>query len=290
MLVLAASAAGLLWLWPARRNYYLKRDHVERRLDIPYTASTDDPKRQLDLYLPRGHGAGFPIVVFVHGGYWSPLDRRYLQPLLGAYGNVGVAFARQGVAAAVISYRQFPRVQHGDDSLDDIASAIRFVRDSCPAWGCDARRLFVVGHSAGGHLAALLALDERILRRNAVEPGTVAGFVSIDGIFDVGAALGDVAPDQAATMRQLFGPDEAALAAHSPISHAGARHPPLLFVDSTSDEKMCRAAFHRMKARMTEAGSPAQFVELAGLGHNEIVLRIGMDDDPVMPTLLGFVH
>jgi acetyl esterase/lipase len=126
--------------------------------------------------------------------------------------------------------------------------------------------MFVVGHSAGGHLASLLALDARILRRNGVDPEAIAGF---------GASLAALEPGQADVVRQLFGPDDASLAAHSTISYARARHPPLLFVDSTGDEPVCLDGFRRMKARMAEVGSPARFVELAGLGHNEAVLRIG---------------
>jgi acetyl esterase/lipase len=213
-----------------------------------------------------------------------------MQPLLGTFGNVGVAFARYGIAAAILSYRQYPRVQSGDDSLGDIVAAIRFVRDSCPSWGCDAGRIFVVGHSAGGHLVSLLAMDGRILHRGGVDPDTIAGFVSIDGIFDLGASLASFKPSQVAVVRQLFGPDDAALAAHSTISYVRARHPPLLFIDSTGDERVCLDGFHQMKARMAQVRSPARFVELSGLGHNETVIGIGMDDDRVMPVLVGFIH
>jgi acetyl esterase/lipase len=279
----------LLWFWPARRNYYFKRGEVERRLDVPYVSTDSDRKRQLDLYLPRGQKPGFPIVVFVHGGYWTPLDRRWLQPLIGTFGNVGVAFGRRGIAAAIPGSRQYPQIRSGDESLDDIAAAIRFVRDSCRSWGCDERRIFVIGHSAGGHLVSLLALDERILRRNGVDPNAIAGFVSIDGIFDLGASLASFKPDQIAVMRELFG-SAYALAAYSPISYARAQHPPMLFVDSTGDEKVCLDGFHAMKTRMAEVASPSRFVELAGLGHNEAIVRVGMNDDPLMPTLLDFVR
>jgi acetyl esterase/lipase len=286
----AALVVWLLWFWPARRNYYFKRCDVERRLDVPYVPSDSDRKRQLDLYLPRSRAAGVPIVVFVHGGYWSPLDRRWLEPLIGAFGNVGAAFARRGIAAAILGYRQYPQIRLGDESLDDIATAIRFVRDSCPSWGCDDKRIFVVGHSAGGHLVSLLALDQRILGRHGVDANAIAGFASIDGIFDLGASLASFKPDQVAVMRELFGPEDEALATHSPISYARARHPALLFVDSTGDEEVCLEGFHAMKARMAEVMSPARFVELVGLGHNEAIVRVGMNDDPMMPTLLGFVR
>jgi acetyl esterase/lipase len=284
----AGLALAALWFWPARRNYYFKRDRVHYRLDVPYAGTSSDPKRQLDLYLPPGAAQGFPLVVFVHGGYWSALDRRWLEPLLGVHGNVGVAFARRGIGAAIIGYRQYPSVQHGDDSLDDIATAIRFVHASCRAWGCGP--LFVIGHSAGGQLVSLLALDDRILRRNGVETSAIAGFVSIDGIFDLKASLAAFTPEQAAVMRTLFGPDDAALALHSPISYARRNQPRLLFVDSTGDMKVCRDGFRELRARMNALGSSAEFVELPGLGHNETVVRVGMADDPVLPVLLDFVR
>jgi arylformamidase len=279
---------SLLWFWPARRNYYFQRDQVRRRPDLPYVVGLTDPKRQLDLYLPQNAAARFPIVVFVHGGYWSPLDRRWMQPLLGAFGNVGVAFAKQGIAAAIIGYRQYPSIQHGEDSLDDIASAVRFVRDSCPAWGCD--RVFIVGHSAGGHLVSLLAMDDRVLGRHGVAAKSIAGFVSIDGIFDVKASLPAFTSEQSAVLRQLFGPDDATLAENSPLTYARPQHPRLLVMDSAGDVAVCRDAFRAMKARMAAVGSPAQFIELQGLGHNETIIGIGMDGDPVMPVLLAFMR
>jgi len=284
----AAVAIWSVWYWPARRNYYARLGEVEQRLDMPYVAGQADPKRQLDLYLPKGATARFPVVVFVHGGYWSPLDRRWLEPLIGTFGNVGVALARQGVAAAIVGYRQYPAAARGEDSLDDIANAVRFVRDSCPSWGCGP--LFVVGHSAGGHLASLLALDARILERHGVDAGAIAGFVSFDGIFDLKASLAAFTPEQAAIMRQLFGPDDARLAANSTATYARAGHPRLLVVDTTGDAPVCRAAFQSFKSRMSDLGSPARFVELPGLGHNEAIVRVGMDDDPVLPTLLAFIR
>ena len=289
-----AVAGALLGFWPARRNYYGKRDRVEQRLDLPYVAGSTDRKQQLDLYWPRtdakppSDAKPVPIVVFVHGGYWSALDRRWMQPLLGAHGNVGVALAMHGIAAAIVGYRQYPSIQRGDDSLDDIARAVGFVRASCPTWGCGP--IYVVGHSAGGHLASLIALNPEILRRNGVDPAAVAGYVSIDGIFDLNASLTAFEPDQVAVLRQLFGPDASALSAHSSSAYARAQHPRLLFLDSTGDAQVCRDAFHRMKARMAAAGSPAEFVELAGLGHNEIIIRMGMDDDPLLPSLLIFIR
>ena len=272
-------AALSLYVWPARRNFYGKLGGVDERLDVPY-AGTDDPKQRLDLFLPRDAPRPFPVVVFVHGGYWSPLDRRWLEPLLGTFGNVGGAFARHGIGAAVIGYRQYPQVKKGDDSLDDIARAVGFVESMASEWGGDPARVFVMGHSAGGHLVALLGMDERILRRNAVTRDP-AGYVSVDGVFDLETSLPYFKTDQQEVMRTLFGPD---LAASSPITY-GVTHP-MLFVDSTSDEAVCRDQFGRMRSKL---GSAAEFVELPGLGHNEMIVRMGTDDERLLAVVTAFI-
>lgn len=284
-----ALVVAALYVWPARRNYYGKLDGLDVRLDVPYVPSRADRKQALDLYLPREGRRPFPLVLFVHGGYWSPLDRRFLQPLLGTHGNVGAAFARRGIAAAIVGYRQYPAIRHGDDSLNDIAEAVRFAREHAASWGVDPQRLFLMGHSAGGHLVSLLAMDPRILARHGVAPGSVAGFVSVDGIFDLGASLRFFEPEQAAVVRQLFGPDDATLADHSTSAHLHAGHPPLLVVDSTGDEEVCRLGFHALAPRLAALGGPARFVELDGLGHNAMIVRVGMPDDRLTPLVADFV-
>jgi acetyl esterase/lipase len=280
--------AAALWFWPARRNFYGKLGDLDVRLDQPYASPSTDPKQQLDLYLPRGR-TGFPLVVFVHGGYWAPLDRRWLEPLIGTHGNLGAALAHRGIGAAVVGYRQYPQIQRGQDSLDDIARAVRFVSQNAARYGADPGRLFLVGHSAGGHLVSLLALDPRLLERHGVEPSALAGFVSIDGIFDLSASLRHFSAEQAQIMRRLFGPDDAALAELSTTSYLGKTHAPLLVVDSTADEAVCREGFQALRAKLEGRDDRARFVELEGLGHNEIIVRAGMSDDPLTPLLARFV-
>jgi acetyl esterase/lipase len=200
---------------------------------------------------------------------------------------VGAAFARRGIGAAVLGYRQYPQVRRGDDSLDDIARAIGFVTHAAEEWGAEPKRVVVIGHSAGGHLVSLLGLDPRILQRNGVNRDVVAGFVSVDGVFDLRAVLGYLKPDQAAIVRVLFGPDDESLAERSPISYVKADPPSMLFVDSTSDEPVCLDGFRRMRAVLAPR---ARFVELDGLGHNEAIIRVGMDSDRLTPILADFVE
>src|SRR4051812_12003347 len=94
---------------PSWRNYYLPGRTVRVIQDRIYVAGSTNPKHRLDLYIPTTNSAvPRPIVIFVHGGYWKPMDRRLLQPSAGLHGCVGVALANRGFPTAVISYRQYP--------------------------------------------------------------------------------------------------------------------------------------------------------------------------------------
>src|SRR5437762_2647314 len=114
---------------PSWRNYYFHRDGVRILEDQAYVEGSADPAHRLDLYLPEKGPGPFPVVVFVHGGFYKPLHRRTLQPLTGLHGCVGVALARQGIATAVIDYRQYPEATSVKDALDDISRAVRYVED-----------------------------------------------------------------------------------------------------------------------------------------------------------------
>jgi pimeloyl-ACP methyl ester carboxylesterase len=285
---LAALAALCLYLWPARRNFYGQLRGVEVRLDVPYIAGSTNRKQALDVYLPRARERPFPLVVFVHGGYFSPLDRRWLEPLLGTHGNVGGALARQGIGAVIVGYRQYPEIERGDESLDDIARALRYVLDAAASWGADAKRVVVMGHSAGGHLASLLGMDSRILARNGVASDAIAGFISVDGVFDLKATLAYFEPKEVAILRGLFGPDDGALADHSTLHHLHEQHAPMLFVDSTDDMPVCRDSFHELERRLAN-DERARFVELPGIGHNEMIVDVGMPGDVLTPLVVNFV-
>jgi acetyl esterase/lipase len=150
---------------------YFSADVVETSKDISYVQGTSNPRQRLDVYVPRG-GSGFPVVVFIHGGYWIAQDKDYFAPLVGLYGNVGRALARRGIGVVVLNYRLVPDVAF-PEQLSDVVSAIRWTQDNVERYGGDPRRLVVAGHSAGGHMAALLALDPARLRTGGVDAGSI---------------------------------------------------------------------------------------------------------------------
>jgi acetyl esterase/lipase len=196
---------------------------VRRVPDLVYGEVPGYRPMELDLYLP-GLGAPAPVIVHVHGGGWRRGSRRYPLPMLGA--DFYDSLAAQGFAVAAIDYRlsgeaRFPA------PLEDVRTAVGWVRDHAASYDLDAARVFCWGDSAGGHLALLAALHPD--GTGTAAQGVVAWFPVTDlarlqsDIADAGGAP-DLGPDSREAL--LLGapvasvPDLARQA--SPVTHAGA--------------------------------------------------------------------
>lgn len=138
----------------------------------------EGPRRQLDIYTPTSTPpqAGWPMVVFFYGGSWNSGDR-------GDYRFVGEALAAQGVLTLVADYRLYPEVRY-PDFLHDSAQALAHGLEQAQRLGADPRRVFVMGHSAGGYNAAMLALDPRWLHATGHRPQALAGWIGLAGAYD----------------------------------------------------------------------------------------------------------
>ena len=135
-------------------------------------------RQQLDLYRPTAAApaGGFPVVVFFYGGSWNRGER-------GEYKFVGEALASRGVLTLVADYRLYPEVRY-PDFLSDSALALRHGLEQAATLGGNPKRVFVMGHSAGGYNAAMLALDARWLRAVGHAPAELAGFIGLAGAYD----------------------------------------------------------------------------------------------------------
>src|SRR5437870_10766742 len=138
---------------------------VESRLNVPYFdgEGADAKRHKLDLYLPQGF-ENFPVVMFVHGGGWRHGDKDFL----GLYVKLGKALARHGIGVAVPNYRLSPAVKH-PEHVKDVARAFAWLYHNIAKHHGDPDRLFVSGHSAGGHLAALFATNDKYLKAEGLD-------------------------------------------------------------------------------------------------------------------------
>src|SRR5262249_36539523 len=155
-----------------------------------------------DLFLPEGK-KDFPVVVLVHGGAWVMGDNR----CCGLYTAVAEWLAGQGIGVVVPNYRLSPFVKN-PQHVRDVARAVAWAQDHIEDYGGRPECMFLVGHSAGGHLVALLATDETYLKEAGARPADIKGVVAVSGVYHIppGKAeitLGGSGPD-AAGIEQLL--------------------------------------------------------------------------------------
>ena len=209
----------------------------ERHADISYGVL---PRQSLDVYMPSGGVSDRPTVVFWHGGgwYWGSKEQ---------YRFVGAALANSGYVAILPNYRLFPQARF-PQFIDDGALAVRWVREHAREFGGDPGAIFLMGHSAGGHLAAMLALDDRYLQKVGGSSSWIRGWIAISAPYEWKWTLPD--------MHVVFGwrpIDE-----WRPIAHVSNRAPPALLIHGLEDPKLHpREAVHMAEA-LRSAGVPVE--------------------------------
>ena len=215
-----------------------------------------DPRQTLDVYAPP-RASNAPVLVFFYGGSWSSGRRQ-------DYRFVARAFARRGFVVVVPDYRLVPAVRF-PAFVEDGASAVRWTRDHIAPLGGDPQRIAVAGHSAGGYIALMLALDPQWLRKAGAD-GAIRAAVGF-------AAPADFLPMGPGAAREAFGawPD---LAATQPISFVSKTAPPMLLLHGDADTTVYPRNSRNLAAALTKAGARVETREYPGVGHIGILTSL----------------
>jgi acetyl esterase/lipase len=203
----------------------------------------------LDVYAPRDVQEA-PMVVFFYGGGWEDGQR-------ADYRFAAMALARHGVVTAVPDYRLYPDVRF-PDFIADGAKAVRWARRNAREFGADSRLIFLLGHSAGAYIAAMLTLDRTWLdleTRNAV-----AGTIGLAGPYDFLPLESDV-------LKRIFAPAGGDLATSQPIHFARGDAPPMLLLSGTGDRTVSPDNSRRLASRIRALGGQVETRFYRRVGH-----------------------
>lgn len=219
-----------------------------------------DPAQQLALDVYRPHGARHaPVVVFFYGGSWKSGKRQW-------YRWAGEALARRGVVVMIPDYRQWPDVRL-DGFMRDGAHAVAWAHAHAAEHGGDRQQLFLMGHSAGAHIAALLATDARWLASVGMQPRQLAGFMGLAGPYDL-LPLTD--PD----FIDMFGSTPTAQARSQPVHFIDGDEPPMLLMQGTADKVVWPRNAKSLAAALARNNEPAQVKLYPEIGHAAILLSL----------------
>jgi len=258
----------------AGREFYASYAHVAK--DVAYG---DLPRQNLDVYWPPT-GDRLPVLLFAYGGSWS-WGEKSLYPLVGA------RFTAQGCVVVVINYRLYPRVTF-PAFVEDAAAAIAWTARHIADYRGDPGRLFVAGHSAGGHILSLIALDDRYLAVHGLRRDVLRGVVVVNAPIDLETELAHLEAhpsiSSADGLRAIMG-GSATLPAADPIRRVRADAPPMLLLYGQKDTLVPLEVARRFASALRSAGAPVELREYPDADHYSLLLE-GVRVDPRRPMRL----
>ena len=209
-------------------------------------------------------------MIFIHGGAWRIGDR-------SMYSKVGEHFSHEGIGVVIPSYRLAPFYRH-PAQIEDVAAAFAWTVRNIASHGGDVSRIYLVGHSAGGHLASLLALDDRYLAAHGLSRRSIAGVVSMSGVYSI------------SRLEWNFGTTTQARRDASPLEHVKAGAPPFLIIYCQWDYITLAGQAKKFHKALLKAGVNSELVRLPGKNHVNEVYAITKENDRGEKAIVRFVR
>lgn len=246
------------------------RSNVVVMKDISYKPGSDDPKHKLDIYRPKA-ATNAPVFFFIHGGAWTSGDRSQYPPL-------GNRYAAEGIVTIVPSYRLAPKNKF-PAQIEDVAEAFAWTVKNAEMLGLGPMNIWVGGHSAGGHLAALLATNPKYLSAVGLSSKNIAGVIGLSGVYDMSDGKDNV-----------FGEDPALRREGSPLFHISQATPQFLVTYCEWDYVPLAPQAKDFHNALTQKGIPSKLVFIPKESHISEMLSVAKEDDLTVKSVLAFIR
>ena len=264
---------------------------VFRNLPYARVDGVDPRLLSLDIYTSGQAMAARPVVVMIHGGGWRSGDkarRPMTQPK-------APHFVGHGFVYVSINYR-LSKTANGAKHpahVEDVAKALAWLHDHVGEHGGDPDRLFVMGHSSGAHLAALVSTDHRRLEAEGKDLSIIKGTICLDTAgYDIPRYINELAatPRARRAYEHAFGATEDVWRDASPRHHVAPDKdiPPMLLFH-TGQRKQVKQLSNEMAAALRDAGTPARAIHAADKDHAGINRCIGEPGDPYTKIIMAFL-
>ena len=151
--------------------FFLTGCGAKKVKDIPYAGKLENgalKSVKLNIFTSRKSKKKMPVLIFVHGGNWNSGSKN-------TYGFLGRNFAKKGIVTIIPDYTLSPKTDY-DGMASQIAASIKWAKENAEKYGGDANQIFLTGHSAGGHLAALAVMNPKY----GIDPASISGIILND--------------------------------------------------------------------------------------------------------------
>ncbi len=252
-------------------NTFVPNGGFDRHAEISYAPGD---RHGLDVYVPRGGGATpSPVIVFFYGGAWDSGER-------GSYLFVAEALTARGFVVVIPDYRIYPQVRY-PAFVEDAAAAFAWTKREIGRYQGDPARVFLMGHSAGAHIAAMVAYNERFLAKEGLKRSDVRGFIGLAGPYDF-------TPDEPKVIAALSGEGDPEKA--MPARYVRGGEPPSLIITGGKDTRVGPQNRDSLVGRLKVAGSAVEDRRFPDLSHSTLVAKFAkpLRDDALVDAVAQF--
>ncbi len=221
------------------------------------------PRQKLDIYSPNNaseNQAHKPrkVVIFYYGGSWDSGER-------GDYKFVGEALASMGFVVVIPDYRVYPEVLF-PAFMEDPALAAKWVKDNISQYQGDANQVFLAGHSAGAHIAVMMAVNAEYLAKQSLKPTDFSGVVGLAGPYDF-------LPLKSERLKTIFG-SAAEQPKSQPINFVDGKSPPMLLAVGLKDGTVWPRNSYNLAEKIKKNSGLAQVVQFENYGHVDMAAKL----------------
>lgn len=255
---------------------------VHRISSFKHITYNNESKMGLDVYKPKKLKGSKEVLVFIHGGNWNSGNKNM-------YRFFGKGMARKGIVSVVIDYRLSPFSTY-DVMAMDAAKAVKWVKENIATYGGDSSKIFVSGHSAGGHLAALIATDETYFNALKIN-NPIHGVVLIDAFgLDMYKYLTISRAPKDAMYLPVFSKDPATWKKGSPANYLHQGMPPfLIFLGERTHHSIIFGSYDFLGS-IRKFQPDAQLIVVKKKKHIPMIVQFINPYNKAYKQILEFIH
>ncbi len=246
------------------------------------------PLQKLDVYVPESvnKNKSLPVLVFIHGGAWKVGDKKN-------HSEKGAFYVSRDIVFVSVNYRLAPQDMHPAQARD-VASSLKWVADNIAAYGGDRNNIHLSGHSAGAHIAALVATDPQYLETEQLTLDVIKSVFPVDtASFDLTSKMELGARFIGRAIKQSFGTEKETLEQASPIyqiiKYPERNYPKfVVFVTSRRPEAVRQTA--ELSNALKKAGAKSEYYIIKNVSHKEMGSAIANEGSSISEKMLSIIN